>query len=70
MSEYKNLGIFDFNKIFSEVIIGSSKRDLEVFNLSLMLKNMGYSKKRIKSEIKKYRKQKKRLEAIFNTYLD
>ena len=62
MDNSKNFYPLDYTAIYQEIIKKSIKNDSsKILTLTMFLKNSGYSKKRIKSEIRKHKKQKKRL---------
>ena len=66
MSDFENSGNLNYNDILLKAIMSSVNRDSSVLTLTAFLKNSGYSKKRIKSEIRKYKKQRKVFENKFS----
>ena len=65
MNNFENSDPFDYNKIFQKILKQSVNNNYEIASVTLMLKNMGYSKKRIQSEIKKYKRYKKKMNKTF-----
>ncbi len=66
MSDFKNSGNLNYNDILFKAITSSINRDSSVLTLTAFLKNLGYSKKKIKSEIRKYKKQRKKFRDNFS----
>ena len=66
MNDFEKSGQLDYNKIYQKVIKNSIQNNYDIVSLTLMLKNLGYSKKKIQSKIKKYKRYKKRLNNSLN----
>ena len=61
MNNFGSSDPLDYNFIFSEIIKREVKRDFNLVYTVMVLKNLGYSKKRIQSEIRKYKKRRRKL---------
>ncbi len=61
MNNFGSSDPLDYNFIFSEIIKREAKRDSNPVYVVLALKNLGHSKKRIQSEIRKYKKRRRKL---------
>ena len=57
MNDFEKSGQLDYNKIYQKVIKNSIQNNYDIVSLTLMLKNLGYSKKKIQSKIKKYKRE-------------
>ncbi len=66
MNNFGNSEPLDYNAIFQSVIKKSIKNDSsEILALIMFFKNMGYSKKKIQTEIRKYKRYKKRKNSVY-----
>ena len=55
----------DFNELIKEFIKKTANNDQDIVTLTIMLQNLGCSKKKIKSEIRKYKRSKKKKMSLF-----
>ncbi len=61
MSDFSSIGQIDSSAVYRKIMEGTPNQSYDIMALIILLKNLGYSKKRIKSEIKKYKKSRNRM---------